>query len=438
MVMLLFLTSLVAVSADIDLASLKPRDVVQLVLQDDSSVLGGVVAATADTVEVVDLETQTAQTFSRADLKAIRSNLSERQIVDKVGPGPYVAWQLAPIFENAARRQTIASIQQAAVYVTANRWSGLMVGDEAYVFRLGEPVKDPVTGEILDVPEQKVAKLEVISVSDKLVTCRPTGEFVVPLHVGDLIRPVEPRTTVAVLPFMNSAGQPVRSGLKIADELTNALVNLDVPTLERARTAEILGEQLRQLSGVYEGGDTARVGKLLGAATLITGRLIDSTDKRRLATLSLRLLDVRTGEILKSMELTLSTRKLDMTAVTEFGQPGESLMEDGPFAEYQGLWVIEYSNKYTHEYAISADGSLAFEFGYFPDRTLFLGGDKNNQQSSQLVRRDGAVVARLRNPLGVEVLERFSIVGDELRVDRFDPASRYPSKPNNRGEGQRR
>ena len=78
---LLFLTSLVAVGADIDLSTLKPRDVVQLVLQDDSSVVAGVVAATADTVEVMNLETQTVRTFSPGDLKAIRSGLSDRQIV---------------------------------------------------------------------------------------------------------------------------------------------------------------------------------------------------------------------------------------------------------------------------------------------------------------------------------------------------------------------
>ncbi len=39
---LLFLTSLVVAAADIDLTTLKPRDVVQLVLQDDSSVVAGV------------------------------------------------------------------------------------------------------------------------------------------------------------------------------------------------------------------------------------------------------------------------------------------------------------------------------------------------------------------------------------------------------------
>jgi len=104
----------------------------------------------------------------------------------------------------------------------------------------------------------------------------------------------------------------------MADETTNALANLGIPTLERTRTVEILGEQLRQLSLVYEGGDASRVGKLLGAATLVTGRLIVAADKRKVTTLSIRLLDVRTGSILTSLQIELFSPKLDMTTVSTF------------------------------------------------------------------------------------------------------------------------
>ena len=110
---------------------------------------------------------------------------------------------------------------------------------------------------------------------------------------GDVVRPTQPPTTVAVLPFMNTSGAPVQAGVDLADETTNALANLGIATLERARTLEMLGEQLRQLNLVYEGGDASRVGKLLGAATLVTGRLIRANDKRNVTTLSVRLLDVR-------------------------------------------------------------------------------------------------------------------------------------------------
>ena len=329
--MLLFLmTAAVFISDDVSFANLGERKIVQLVTTSGETLYRAIRRVENDKLTVVDVSTLKEEQFEKSQLKSVRTTASDRTIAEKVGLGQWVAWQLHPIFEGASKPQTIASIQQTAVYVTANPYSGLMIGDKVDVFRLGEPVKDPVTGEEIDIPEQKIAKLEVIDISDRLLTCRPTGEFVIELKVGDVVRPTEPRTSVAVLPFMNTAGAPVQSGVSMADETTNALVNLGIPTLERARTVEILGEQLRQLSLVYEGGDASRVGKLLGAATLVTGRLIGATDKRKVITLSIRLLDVRTGSILKSFEIELNSTKLDMTAVSIFPKGGVPDTADTP------------------------------------------------------------------------------------------------------------
>ncbi len=323
--MLLFLMTAAAfISDDVSFANLGERKIVQLITQRDESLYRAVKGVEDGKLTVVDVGSLEEQTFEKSDLKAIRSNLTDSSIAKVVGVGSWLAWQLQPIFDGAEKRQTVASIQQSAVFVTGNPYSGLMVGDAVDVFRLGEPIKDPNSGEILEAPEQKIAKLEVVSFSEKLMTCRATGEFLTELKVGDVVRPAQPRTSVAVLPFMNSAGQTVESGMNIADETTNGLANLGIPTLERSRTVEILGEQLRQLSLVYEGGDASRVGKLLGAATLVTGRLIrvKAADNRRVTMLSVRLLDVRTGTILKSLELELDSAKLNMTVVSTFPKGG--------------------------------------------------------------------------------------------------------------------
>ena len=247
--MFLFLMIAVAfISDDVSFADLGERKIVQLITQRDESLYRAVKGVEDDKLTVVDVGSLEEQTFEKSELKAIRRNLTDSAIAEGVGVGSWLAWQLQPIFDGAERRQTVASIQQAAVFVTGNPYSGLMVGDEVDVFRLGEPIKDPNSGEILEAPEQKIAKLEVVSFSEKLMTCRATGEFLTELKVGDVVRPVQPRTSVAVLPFMNNVGQTVESGVNIADETTNALANLGIPTLERPRTVEILGEQLRQLS----------------------------------------------------------------------------------------------------------------------------------------------------------------------------------------------
>ena len=165
----------------------------------------------------------------------------------------------------------------------------------------------------------------------------------------------------------------------MADATTNAMVKLGIPTLERTRTVEILGEQIRQLAAVYEGGDASRIGKLLGAATLVTGRILEDPKNKRLATLSVRLIDVRTGAILKAIELELSASKLQLTpeataaSPTKAGKskPGGTLDElrDAVIAaeaiarQKMGLEKftdeqIDYVAKYVNRGSDSVDGSM--------------------------------------------------------------------------------
>lgn len=370
---------LMTVTDDISFSDLKEREVVQLITTRDQSIYRAVKSFDDNKVTVVDIETLEEQVFEKSKLKAIRSGLTDRRIAEVVGIGPWVAWQLNPFLDGASKRQTVASIQQSTVYVTANAQAGLMVGDEVDVFRLGEAVKDPATGELLDLPEQKIAKMEVIGTSERLVTCRPTGDIVIQLQIGDVVRPVQSRTSVAVLPFMNSVGKPVQSGIQMADATTNAMVKLGIPTLERTRTVEILGEQIRQLATVYEGGDASRIGKLLGAATLVTGRILEDPKNKRLATLSVRLIDVRTGAILKAVELELSASKLQLTpeamatpsATSSKSKSAQTLDElrDAVLAaeavarEKMGREQftdeqIEYVSKYINRGSDSVDGSM--------------------------------------------------------------------------------
>ncbi len=306
---------------EVSFDGLSERSFVQVVTTENKSFIRAVKQVENDRLTVIDVETQKEQTFEKRELKSIRIDVSERSVAENVGIGPWIAWQLAPQFKEAAKRQTVASIQQAAVFVTVNQYSGLAVGDNVDVFRLGEPITDPTTGEVLDTPEQKIAKLEVIALSEKLMTCRPTGEFVIELKVGDVVRPSQPRASVAVLPFTTAGGIPSESGMGVSDATTNALVSLGVPTLERARTAEILGEQLRQLSPVFDGGDASRVGKLLGAATIVSGRISAAPGNRRTAIVSVRLLDVRTGEILQSVDVEISISKLKLSGISSAKAP---------------------------------------------------------------------------------------------------------------------
>ncbi|MDB5307539.1 MAG: hypothetical protein JWO38_1741 [Gemmataceae bacterium] len=103
----------------------------------------------------------------------------------------------------------------------------------------------------------------------------------------------------------------------------------------------------------------------------------------------------------------------------------------GRFTLYEGKWVIKYENKYTHVYVIKADGSLAFDRSISPDGTPSV---KKDEQMAKLVRRGVVVLISFADG---KLVERFSLDGEKLVVERFDPASLYPKSPNNRGEGVR-
>jgi hypothetical protein len=104
--------------------------------------------------------------------------------------------------------------------------------------------------------------------------------------------------------------------------------------------------------------------------------------------------------------------------------------KNSKFTLYEGKWVVKYENKYTHEYVIRTNGSLAFDCCISPDGTRFV---KAEEQKANLVRQGGVVVVSFA---GGKVIERFSIEGDKLLVDRFFPATNFPNKtPDNKGEG---
>jgi hypothetical protein len=101
------------------------------------------------------------------------------------------------------------------------------------------------------------------------------------------------------------------------------------------------------------------------------------------------------------------------------------------FTLYEGKWIVRYEKKYTHEYVILADGSLTFDRCVSPDGTVFV---QKDQQRARLVRQGTVVLVPFA---GATILERFTLEGERLMVDRFHPSSLYPRNPNNRGEGVR-
>lgn len=114
----------------------------------------------------------------------------------------------------------------------------------------------------------------------------------------------EQAVTLAVLYFdyggRDAGLEPLRQGL--AQMLIGDLTSLaGVKVVERDRLQDVLNEQHLGASGKVDARTAARIGKLLGARYLVLGHYFDALNTFRA---DARLVDVQTGEIVKSIGAT--------------------------------------------------------------------------------------------------------------------------------------
>jgi curli biogenesis system outer membrane secretion channel CsgG len=69
--------------------------------------------------------------------------------------------------------------------ISAGSTNGVKVGDKFKVLRVGKEIKDPVSGEVLDVETTDLGELTITTVRDRVATGTYTGP---PAQVGDMVR----------------------------------------------------------------------------------------------------------------------------------------------------------------------------------------------------------------------------------------------------------
>ena len=120
---------------------------------------------------------------------------------------------------------------------------------------------------------------------------------------------------MAVVEFENKTAYGARLGTAAADILVTELGRTDrFLLIERAKMSRILEEQKFGLTGAVDSATAAKVGKLLGAAAIVTGavsqfgvktegtELLIAQSKRQVAeaVVDVRIIDAETGQILYS------------------------------------------------------------------------------------------------------------------------------------------
>jgi curli biogenesis system outer membrane secretion channel CsgG len=79
----------------------------------------------------------------------------------------------------------VASVNGADLIINAGAAAGVKIGDQFKVFRPGQVVKDPTTGEVLDTQVDEIGTLTISNVRDRIATGSYNGQ---PAKVGDIVR----------------------------------------------------------------------------------------------------------------------------------------------------------------------------------------------------------------------------------------------------------
>ncbi|MBP7407169.1 MAG: hypothetical protein KA941_00275 [Flavobacteriales bacterium] len=119
--------------------------------------------------------------------------------------------------------------------------------------------------------------------------------------------------TVAYVPLYNANLYPEMLGLQsvvgqletqFAANVKQEVLDLQDPLIvmvDRDNTEELLAEQQRQMSGVYDDRSVAAAGKLLGARYVLTGKILRFDDVlRKEIEVQMQLLDAESGRILQA------------------------------------------------------------------------------------------------------------------------------------------
>ncbi|MBY0507985.1 MAG: CsgG/HfaB family protein [Bryobacteraceae bacterium] len=79
----------------------------------------------------------------------------------------------------------VADISGTNITINAGAGAGITNGMKLTVFRKGKEIKDPTTGEVLDVQTERIGDLLITSVRDRVATGTYTGA---PAKIGDIVR----------------------------------------------------------------------------------------------------------------------------------------------------------------------------------------------------------------------------------------------------------
>lgn len=232
--------------------------------------IGELKEETPDSLKLLNLTTGEELTIARASVAALRRNVSHEEAIKRVGLVPYLAWRVKRA-KGLALRGEVVEVTRTSVYVNLGERHGVQLAAQLNVYRDGEEVKDPQTGEVLGKLCALVGKAEVIGVAQKSSEVKLRGDGPAELQPGDVVELAGRGTTVAILPIIAAEEAARQSAERIRADWTRALVARGVWVLEPADVDRAINELGLARGETLRPAVAIRIGKALGACAVVTG-----------------------------------------------------------------------------------------------------------------------------------------------------------------------
>lgn len=274
-----------------------PRDVrvAKIITIDGRMIVGEILSEKGDKLKLLDLKSGKQVAVASGEVKVREDRLDPQEAIKWVGLPTYLAWRIKKETE-APPNGKIITITPTVVYVNLGTRDGIDVGDKLSVYRKGQVLKDPDTGEVLGKELAHLGDLEVTDVQDKFCKAKRTTDLDIELKTGDVVDAANARRAVAVFPLMASKKAEVQTAMLVTERLTTELAAHGVPVVERDLLDRVLVEQGLQTVPLFDAQRVAKLGRLVGAQSVLTGSV--EPVKEGEVEVHARLIKVSTGEVL--------------------------------------------------------------------------------------------------------------------------------------------
>jgi len=285
--------------------------VTQVVTEDGHVYIGEVLKETDEALNLLDLKTGKEVAIPRVTVRSMKRDLSQEEAVRLTGLAPYVAWRVKLAQEVTPKGQ-IVTVSPTAIYVNLGQRDGIEVGEKLKVYRKGEALTDPKTGEALGELQSLLGELEVTEVQDKFAKAKRTTEIETDLERGDTVELVRSKRPVAVLPVVAANPDLTDMAREASQRWGETLVARGVPVVERAQLDKAVAELALPLTGLVDPDTASKLGKLLGAYAVLTGSAV--LKEPGVVTLYARLIKVQTGEVVVAASEQVALPRKEMPA----------------------------------------------------------------------------------------------------------------------------